>query len=126
MKFLTSNFVMCAVKSCAGSDKSFPLHFSECKLELEEQDFNPDFIISMLERLNWDAVLSVAKDLGNTSLPVQKPENIEGNEVLLKDLHSLLLETQIVEGKMTCGNCQHIYYIKDSIANFLLPPHLAN
>ncbi|GMF62221.1 unnamed protein product [[Candida] boidinii] len=80
----------------------------------------------MLERLDWNGVLSVAKDLGNESLPNVKPVDIEDNEILLKDLHNLLIETQIINGKMVCDNCEHIYYIKDSIANFLLPPHLAN
>lgn len=67
--------------------------------------------------------------LGNTSLPPAKPENIdlesEESLPLLQDLHSLLLETTITEGEMVCNNCQHIYYIKNSIPNFLLPPHLA-
>ncbi|TID30954.1 hypothetical protein CANINC_000476 [Pichia inconspicua] len=125
MKFLTTNFVRCAVKSCDAAEGSFPLKFQNCKLELEEQDFDPNFIISMLERLEWSAIIKVAKDLGNESLPAQKPENIDQNEAMLKDLHSLLMETQITEGEMVCGNCQHIYYIKNSIASFLLPPHLA-
>lgn len=43
----------------------------------------------------------------------------------LKNLHNLLIETQIMEGSMMCRNCEHIYYIKNSIPNFLLPPHLA-
>jgi len=125
MKFITTNFVRCAVKSCDGSENSFPLRFEDCKMQLEEIEFNAEFIISMLERLDWNAIIKVANDLGNTSLPPQKPDDIDNNEVMLKDLHSLLMETQIVEGKMICGNCNHIYYIKDSIASFLLPPHLA-
>lgn len=42
----------------------------------------------------------------------------------MKDLHRLLLETQVVEGKLVCGNCGHAYVIKEGIANFLLPSHL--
>lgn len=125
MKFLTTNFVRCAVKSCDGTENSFPLKYENCQLQLEEQEFNPDFIISMLGRLDWDAIIKVAADLGNTALPARKPENIDHDETMLKDLHSLLVETQIVEGQMVCGNCNHIYYIKNSIASFLLPPHLA-
>lgn len=126
MKFITTNFVRCAIKTCDGAEASFPLQYKDCKLELEESDFNPDFIVSMLDRLDWDAVIKVANDLGNTTLPPQKPENIDQNETMLKDLHSLLMETHITEGSMVCGNCNHVYYIKDSIASFLLPPHLAN
>lgn len=42
----------------------------------------------------------------------------------MKDLHRLLLETQVTEGKLICGNCSHAYVIKEGIPNFLLPSHL--
>lgn len=42
----------------------------------------------------------------------------------MRDLHTLLLETEVVEGKLVCGNCGHEYKIKEGIANFLLPNHL--
>ena len=42
----------------------------------------------------------------------------------MRDLHTLLLETEVREGKMVCGNCRHEYRIKEGIANFLLPSHL--
>lgn len=48
----------------------------------------------------------------------------EGREKVLRDLHTLLLETQVTEGKLVCGNCGHEYAIKEGIANFLLPSHL--
>jgi multifunctional methyltransferase subunit TRM112 len=43
---------------------------------------------------------------------------------MLQDLHRLLIETQMAEGKLVCGNCQHEYAVKEGIANFLLPSHL--
>lgn len=128
MKFLTTNFVKCAVKSCQSSVEAFPLKFEDCELVQLEMEYNPEFITHIIERLNWEGILKVAQDLGNTSLPPLKPENLdpimEDDQVILKDLHNLLVETQIVEGKMICNNCHHIYYIKNSIPNFLLPPHL--
>lgn len=67
--------------------------------------------------------------LGNESLPAVKPEiddpESEDSQALMKDLHSLLLETQITEGQLTCRSCGHIYQVKAGIPNFLLPPHLA-
>ena len=42
----------------------------------------------------------------------------------MRDLHTLLLETSVKEGKLVCGNCGHEYRIKEGIANFLLPAHL--
>lgn len=46
------------------------------------------------------------------------------HEKVMRDLHTLLLETEVREGKMVCGNCGHEYRIKEGIANFLLPSHL--
>ena len=43
---------------------------------------------------------------------------------VMRDLHTLLIETEVREGKMVCGNCGHEYKIKEGIANFLLPSHL--
>lgn len=43
---------------------------------------------------------------------------------MLRDLHTLLLETDVREGKLVCGSCGHEYKIKEGIANFLLPSHL--
>lgn len=136
MKILTTNFVKCTVKACDVSTESFPLKYQNCELVQEEQDFQPAFIINVLDRVDWDALVQVAKDLGNEAIPASKPavlqdidpDQIESNEELmavLRDLHSLLMETSIVEGEMVCNHCGHIYYIKNSIPNFLLPPHLA-
>lgn len=128
MKLITTNFVKCASKSCDSASTAFPLHYVDCELVQSPQDFNADFVTHMLERLDWEALREVAKDLGNEELPVQKPSNIdpimEENQALLKDLHTFLIETQIVEGKMICQNCKHTFFIKNSIPNFLLPPHL--
>ncbi len=46
------------------------------------------------------------------------------DETVWKDLHKLLLETQVLEGKLVCGNCGHEYAVREGIANFLLPDHL--
>jgi len=128
MKFITTNFVKCAVKTCQNSTSSFPLKFEECQLVQEELEFNPEFISHILERLDWAAIVQVARDLGNETLPSTKPEDLdpimEDHQVILRDLHTLLMETQIIEGRMVCRNCEHIYHIKNSIPNFLLPPHL--
>lgn len=64
--------------------------------------------------------------LGFPQLPEQPPtaEELQGDEKMMKDLHHLLLETQVSEGKLVCGNCGHEYAVKEGIANFLLPSHL--
>ncbi|KAL1981175.1 hypothetical protein VTN96DRAFT_2976 [Rasamsonia emersonii] len=124
MKVITVNFVTCAVKSCKTSQSSFPLHFRDAELEQQELDFHPEFIRNILPRLDWDSLRMTANELGFPSIPDFKPEGDALSEEILKDLHRLLLETQVVEGKLVCGNCGHEYRIKEGIANFLLPSHL--
>lgn len=134
MKFLTTNFLKCSVQACDTSNDNFPLSYdgSKCQLEQDESiEFNPEFLVNILDRVEWSAILQVAADLGNTSLPPNKPvfENKnslnEDDMAVLRDLHILLIQTSIVEGEMKCKNCGHTYYIKNSIPNLLLPPHLA-
>lgn len=59
-----------------------------------------------------------------TSSPMTTPELSSTDEKVVRDLHTLLLETEVREGKLVCGNCGHEYRIKEGIANFLLPSHL--
>lgn len=53
----------------------------------------------------------------------QKEEEQEPSQTA-KDLHKVLMETCIQEGKLVCGACGHEYAVKEGVANFLLPGHL--
>jgi multifunctional methyltransferase subunit TRM112 len=64
MKLLTLNFLTCAIKACKTSPQSFPLHMKECVLEKIEITFQPSFIRNILPRVNYDAMQSVAEELG--------------------------------------------------------------
>lgn len=127
MKLLTSNFLTCAVKQCRGHADAYPLHFSNCTIEVTEVEFNPAFVQGIMPRIEWPALIAVCKDLGNESLPFEKPETLdletEQGQAILKSLHNVLLETKVVNGEMTCGKCGHIYRIKEGIANMLLAEH---
>ncbi|KAL8706438.1 MAG: hypothetical protein Q9201_000493 [Fulgogasparrea decipioides] len=139
MKLLTVNFLTCAVKACKTSTASFPLHFKDAELEQREIDYNPTFLQNILPRLDWDAISITAAEVSKSlhfdriaprrfnNIPASKPEGTfesEEEQKVMQDLHTLLLETEVMEGKMICGNCGHEYRIKEGIANFLLPNHL--
>jgi multifunctional methyltransferase subunit TRM112 len=64
--------------------------------------------------------------LGLPALPptAPEPEALAADEQLTKDLHVLLMETQISSGKLVCANCGHEYVVREGVANFLLPDHL--
>ncbi|KAH8596992.1 adoMet-dependent tRNA methyltransferase-like protein complex subunit Trm112 [Bisporella sp. PMI_857] len=126
MKLLTLNFLTCAVKTCKSSSASFPLHPKNCELVSDTLAPNPKLLANILPRLDWAALSTIALELNLPTLPenAPSPESLAENEQLTKDLHSLLLETQISEGALVCANCGHEYAIKEGIANFLLPNHL--
>ncbi|BFZ63463.1 hypothetical protein YB2330_004585 [Saitoella coloradoensis] len=122
----TVNFLTCAAKGCTSSPKAYPLHFQDAEVILQEMDFNPVFIANILPRVEWPALLITATELGNSAnIPQQKPEDVdpERDEEMLKALHEVLLETQVMSGKLVCGNCGHIYEVRDGIPNMLLNEH---
>jgi multifunctional methyltransferase subunit TRM112 len=64
---------------------------------------------------------------GAGALDTSEAEAEEREEVAsqtAKDLHRVLIETCIQEGKLVCGSCGHEYAVKEGVANFLLPGHL--
>jgi len=153
MKLLTLNFLTCAIKSCKPLPAAFPLHIRDAELEQTELDFNPLFLRNIMPRLEWAALASVCQEVGLEAPrdPTAATTHAEGEgmdveregeggmedkgqaegqgegevqEEDLKKLHTLLLETQIVSGKLVCGNCGHEYAVREGIANFLLPAHL--
>lgn len=131
MKLLTTNFLTCAVKQCRGTAEAYPLQFSpDSKLEVSELEFNPAFIVNIMPRIEWDALIQVCAQLGNHALPKTKPESFgtaeertTEQETVLRSLHNILLQTSLEEGSMTCGRCGHVYHIKAGIANMLLAEH---
>ncbi|KAK6065783.1 hypothetical protein SCUP234_12403 [Seiridium cupressi] len=126
MKILSLNFLTCAVKACKSSSDSYPLHPKDAELVQDDIDVNAELLLNILPRIDWTALTTTATELGFPALPPQPPtaEELQADEKKLKDLHNLLMETQIMEGKLVCGNCGHEYAVREGIANFLLPSHL--
>lgn len=112
MRLLTHSLLQCHVKKCQSPAL---LILSDISLDSVETDFNAEFLLSLLTKIDYPSLVIAAK-----SLDVLLPETVDESEAGLAQLHSLLLETRITEGKMTCGDCGHVYPITDSIANMLL------
>ncbi|KAL6709691.1 hypothetical protein ACN47E_001119 [Coniothyrium glycines] len=138
MKLLTLNFLTCAIKTCKTNPASFPLHPRDAELEIVEADINLAFLKNILPRIMWEEIRTICRELGLPALPAQaptpadlveekpaEPENAdETPSQTARDLHRVLLETCIQEGKLVCGSCGHEYAVKEGVANFLLPGHL--
>ena len=71
MKVLSLNFLTCAVKSCKSSSKSHPLHPKDAELVQDELELNPDMIVNVLPRLDWNALRTTSSEVC-ASLPPPK------------------------------------------------------
>lgn len=88
---------------------------SDTELEEEEE--------SMPDATNYPTSSSSSPAHPSPANALESQEEAD-EEKIMRDLHTLLLETEVMEGMMVCGNCGHEYRIKEGIANFLLPAHL--
>jgi hypothetical protein len=68
MKLLTHNFLNCAAKTCKASPDAFPLKFDQVELTSVEMDYNPQFLINVLPRVDWPALLQTAIEAGLLTL----------------------------------------------------------
>lgn len=59
----------CAVKGCKASPASFPLHFCDAELELQELDFEAEFIRNIIPRIDWDGLRVTANEVSKPRFP---------------------------------------------------------
>ncbi|KAJ2667052.1 hypothetical protein IW148_000471 [Coemansia sp. RSA 1199] len=122
MRLITHNMLKCHVKNCDNPDKQFPLRFKGAELEQVEAERNDEFLVRMIPRLDWRALLVTTKELG-IELPENIPEEPENDDAFLQALHAAILETHVKEGSMVCNGCSHEYKITKGIPNMLLAEH---
>ncbi|KAI5788837.1 hypothetical protein DFH27DRAFT_655494 [Peziza echinospora] len=175
MKLLTCNFLSCPLKSCRSSPLSFPLHFKDAELAQDtELEYNSEVLDNLLKRVEWDALVVSAGEIGFVGL--EKPQVLldedeeeeeddededddddEGMEVdamgnsgkkggsvkkggngkvseeeklrdeeVRRKLWEVVMQTQVVSGKLVCKCCGYEFEIREGIVNFLLPGHLVD
>merc|ERR1740130_412731 len=113
MKLLTHNLLQCPLSG------TYPLKIVPTNIERTETEFNRDFIVNMIPKLEWSVLVQAATDVGAGGLPEAIPENADEDEGFLQMLHSVLLDTHVKEGELL-SQCGRRYPIEDAIANMLL------
>lgn len=56
-------------------------------------------------------------------IPAEVPADALDSDAFLRQLHVLLLQLEVVTGKLVCAGCQRAYPIKDTIPNMLMFEH---
>lgn len=64
MRLLTHNLLACHARTC-NAPSNFPLRFKDCtKIEHVEAEYNPDFLQGFRSKIDWDALVGAAKEVG--------------------------------------------------------------
>ncbi|KAG6375329.1 hypothetical protein JVT61DRAFT_3557 [Boletus reticuloceps] len=58
VRLITHNLLACHARGC--TTNNFPLLFRDVQINLQEQEFNPDFIKNFLPKLEWRALVDAA------------------------------------------------------------------
>lgn len=106
-----------------GITKRFPLFIKPADggVRVVEQEFNPDFIRRMLDRIEWNVLREAMEWLGHAGkLPAEAPPTDSNDDDLLKAVHHALIEVEVTEGKLVCPESGREFPITNGIPNMLL------
>lgn len=117
------NFLQCQAKGCKALATGASLKVQIEQLETRPADYNPEFIRSLLPKLNYPALVEVAADLDlacRSSLPGEIADEGALSDESLRAIHAVLLESNVVAGRLVCGGCARTYEITDSVPDMLV------
>ncbi|XP_071550102.1 multifunctional methyltransferase subunit TRM112-like protein [Panulirus ornatus] len=119
MKLITHN--MLTSKGIKNVKDGFPLKIQADEVRNVDIDFDRDFISRMVPKLDWNALLFAAQCVGHQEdLPETLPDGYENDDDLLKKLHHILLEVEVINGCLECPETQRKFPISNGIPNMLL------
>ncbi|KAI6659320.1 Multifunctional methyltransferase subunit TRM112-like protein [Oopsacas minuta] len=118
MKLITHNILQNNMKD---GKKGYPLVLQATKIDKVIAEFNQEFLLRMLDRLEYHVLIHALEMIGMKDfLPIILPENCSEDEAFMKNLHHALLEIDIIEGELICPESGRKFPIKDGIPNMLL------
>ena len=117
MRLLTHNLLQCNVKNCSDG---FPLKIQSITSNIEESEFNPQFVKAMLAKLEYPALVETAQSLEINLLPPSYEEQDLHDDNFLKAVHDVICDFHVIEGSRVCPACSRIFPIQKGIPNMLL------
>ena len=117
MRLLTHNLLMCNRKQCSGG---FPLRIVARETKVTESEFNAAHIRSMLNRIEYSALLEAAGSVGMATLPPTfSPSDLE-DDMFLRAVHEVIMDFHVEEGDLVCPKCERKFPVSMGIPNMLL------
>ncbi|XP_055436907.1 multifunctional methyltransferase subunit TRM112-like protein isoform X1 [Bubalus kerabau] len=90
------------------------------EVRINPVEFNPDFIVRMIPKVEWAALLEAADHLHLIQVPKEPIQGYEHNEEFLRKMHHVLLEVEVLEGTLQCPESGRVFPISRGIPNMLL------
>ncbi|CAI5720612.1 unnamed protein product [Peronospora destructor] len=129
MRLLTHNMLVCHVKACAdtaGRDVdarplNFPLRMDG--VVVLETQYSKSFMLHIMRSIDYPALCHTTKELNHPevpTLPEHLPADLSEQDELLKLIHHVIFDTNIVEGELVCNNCGRSYQVSNAVPNMLL------
>ncbi|XP_068832020.1 multifunctional methyltransferase subunit TRM112-like protein isoform X3 [Capricornis sumatraensis] len=113
MRLLTHNLLSSHVRGVG--PRGFPLRLQATEVRINPVEFNPDFIVRMIPKVEWAALLEAADNV-----PKEPIQGYEHNEEFLRKMHHVLLEVEVLEGTLQCPESGRVFPISRGIPNMLL------
>lgn len=66
VRLITHNLLACHAKGCTSNN--FPLVFKDVQIELREAELNPEFLKGFMPKLEWNALIAAARQVGLITL----------------------------------------------------------
>lgn len=108
---------MCNRKQCSGG---FPLRIVARETKVTESEFNAAHIRSMLNRIEYSALLEAAGSVGMATLPPTfSPSDLE-DDMFLRAVHEVIMDFHVEEGDLVCPKCERKFPVSMGIPNMLL------
>ena len=80
-------------------------------------------MIHILSMIDYNVLLIAASQIGIKDLPKELPskEIMESSESFLRSMQKVLLDSNIIEGKLICSKCKTSYLISNGVVDMMHP-----
>eukprot|EP01100_Stratorugosa_tubuloviscum_P012902 TRINITY_DN626_c2_g1_i1.p1 TRINITY_DN626_c2_g1~~TRINITY_DN626_c2_g1_i1.p1 ORF type:complete len:121 (-),score=54.98 TRINITY_DN626_c2_g1_i1:135-497(-) len=115
MKLLTHNLLKSPVK---GVQSGYPLNIEAQEIQVEQNEFNEEFIRRLWPRINYQALLQATRQIGFSELAENVPEPLTTE--FLQKAHHALNNLNVFSGALVCPESGRKFQINRGIPNMLL------
>ena len=124
MRLLTHNLLQCNKK---GVKNGFPLKIRAEMIKVDETEFNKEFMVHMIQKLDWSALCGAVAEMRQApsaptipDLPAKIDDEMQGDEAFLRALHFVLLDVHLEEGCLICPESGREFPVQRGIPDMLL------